>query len=75
MRAKTEIERIMRDRDGVNYTALCSCPFCKEPQKSLLASSLTNRWECRACGEKGSVFQHIDKTTLVLDTDRDISKG
>jgi len=74
MRLKTEISRIVRDHDGANYKALCHCPFCNETKDSLIAYSKTNRWECQACAEKGSVYQHVDKKTLVLDTDRDISR-
>lgn len=74
MRRKTDITRIIRDPDRVNYKALCHCPFCGEAQASLIADSKTNRWECQACAEKGSVYQHVEKLTLVLDTDRDISR-
>lgn len=75
MRARAEISKIVRDPDGLNYKALCPCPFCGEQQNSLIAYSKTNRWDCHACAEKGSVYQHIDKNTLVLDTDRDMSRG
>lgn len=75
MRRRTNISKIDRDPDGVNYVALCHCPFCNERADSLLAWSKTNRWHCEACDEKGSVYQHVEKIVLVLDTDRDISAG
>jgi len=74
MRRNTYITKIKRDPDGVNYKAVCACPFCCEKQASLIAYSKTNRWECQACEEKGSVYQHLDGDILVLDTDRDISR-
>lgn len=75
MRRATTISQISRDKDGVNYKALCPCPFCNERQNSLVANSLDNRWECHACGKKGSVYQHRDRNVLILDTDEDVSRG
>lgn len=74
MRRITKIERVSPDKDQVNYKALCKCPFCHERRDSLVANSFDNRWECHACGMKGSVYMHRDRDVLVLDTDMDMSR-
>lgn len=75
MRFRTIIEKVLPDSNKQDYKALCKCNICHEEKASIVADSKTNRWECHSCGEKGGVLQHVERNILILDTDRDFSKG